>query len=48
MQVIGYTKAVDGTAIIDYDADPGKDYVGKMTIEGLRNSRRQEQMKFRL
>lgn len=33
MQVIGYTKAIDGTAVIDYDAEPGKQYVGKMTIE---------------
>ena len=33
MQVIGYMKAIDGTAIIDYDAEPGKDYVGRMAIE---------------
>lgn len=33
MQVIGYTKAIDGTAVIDYDAEPGKVYVGRMTIE---------------
>lgn len=33
MQVIGYTKAIDGTAVIDYDAEPGKQYVGRMTIE---------------
>lgn len=33
MQVIGYNKGIDGTAIIDYDAEFGKNYVGKMTIE---------------
>ena len=33
MQVIGYNKGIDGTAVIDYDAEPGKDYLGKMTIE---------------
>lgn len=32
MQVIGYTKGIDGTAIVDYDAEPSKDYAGKMTI----------------
>ncbi|MDY3769157.1 MAG: hypothetical protein SOZ83_06130 [Sphaerochaetaceae bacterium] len=33
MQVIGYNKGIDGTAVIDYDAESGKDYVGRMAIE---------------
>ena len=33
MQVIGYTKANDGTAVIDYDERSYKDYVGRMAIE---------------
>ena len=28
MQVIGYNKGIDGTAVIDYDAEPGKQYLG--------------------
>ena len=33
MQIIGYTKAIDVTAVIDYDAWSDKDYVGRMAIE---------------
>lgn len=33
MQIIGYTKAFDVTAVIDYDARTDKDYVGRMAIE---------------
>ena len=40
MQVIGYTKSIDGTAIIDYDAESGKNYVGKMTIEEFEKFRK--------
>ena len=33
MQIIGYTKAFDVTAVIDYDARFDKEYVGRMAIE---------------
>ena len=33
MQVIGYNKGIDGTAVIDYDSEPGKQYVGRMAID---------------
>ena len=33
MQIIGYTKVVDDTIVIDYDARSDKDYVGRMAIE---------------
>ena len=33
MQVIGYTKAIGSTTVIDYDSEPGKQYVGRMAIE---------------
>ena len=33
MQVIGYAKAFDVTAVIDYNARSDKDYIGRMAID---------------